>query len=340
MTLTPLAQQLLDAQVTWLLARFSGEGSDALADDIVDDLLALGGQITLAQALSADDAKAVLNLIAERVPPSTAASTFAAVVADVVKAGPTAPFTRGDLVHRDHVEGLLAEGFGLSDVAESFLDQIADSPMVATVATRFLGRVVADVIATNRAVAEKVPGLGSLVSLGTSMAGKVASAADKPLESLLGDTAGRSTSFAMRRLNKVVVETLKDPAAQQAALEIFDLYADRPIGRFAAQASTEDLHRVAGLVQDVVIAGAASEPLRALIASLVDGFYAIYAEHPLTALLDDLGVTPDELTEHVKRALPGLLKAAVGSGEVERILRLRLEPFYASPEVAALLGGE
>lgn len=337
MTLNPLANQLLDAQVAWLLARFNGESSDALADDVVEDLLALGGQITLAQALSPEDAKAALQLIAERVPPSTAASTFAAVVADVVQAGPSAPFTLGDLVHRDHVEGLLSEAFGLSDVAESFLDQIAESPMVATVASRFLGRVVADVIATNKAVAEKVPGLGSLVSLGTSMAGMVVSAADKPLESLLGDTARGGTTFAMRRLNKVVLETLKDPAAQQALLEIFDLYADRPIGRFAAHASPDDLQRVAGLVQDAVIVGAASEPLRALVDSLVDGFYAVYGECTLTALLEDLGLTPDELTDHVKRALPTLLKAAVGSGEVERILRLRLEPFFASPEVAALL---
>ncbi|CAM3420487.1 hypothetical protein NODU109028_16210 [Nocardioides dubius] len=336
MTLTPLAAQLLDAQVAWLLARFSGEEAEAVADDVLDDLMALGEQVRLAELISADDAKAGLRLILEQVPPSTAASTFVAVVAEVVKAGPSESFTLSDLIQREHVEALATEAFGLADVAESFLDQIAESPLVATVASRFLGRVVADVLATNRAVAEKVPGLGSLVSLGSSMAGKVASAADKQFEALLGDTAGRGATFAMRRLNKVVVETLKDPAAQQAALEIFDLYADRPIGRFTAGASAEDLHRVAGLVQDAVIAGAASAPVGSLVDSLVDGFYAVYAETPLTTVVEDLGIGPDDVRGHLHRALPPLLKAAVGSGEVERILRLRLEPFYASPEVASL----
>lgn len=337
MTLTPLAQQLLDAQVAWFLGRFNGEEADALADDVLDDLVALGEQVRLGELIGADDAKAAVRLLLERVPASTAASTFVAVVADVAKAGPGEPFTLADLLQRDHVEGLLAEAFGLADVAETFLDQIAESPLVATVASRFLGRVVADVLATNRAVAEKVPGLGSLVSLGSSVAGKMASAADKQFEALLGDTAGKGATFAMRRLNRVVVETLKDPTAQQAVLEIFDLYADRPIGQFTAQASAEDLHRVAGLVQDVVIAGAASDPLLALADSLVDGFFAVYAETPVSAVVEDLGISPDDVRAHLHRALPPLLKAAVGSGEVERILRLRLEPFFASPAVAALL---
>ncbi len=160
------------------------------------------------------------------------------VAAEAAYDGPAAPFTLAELVQREHVEQLLTEAFAHLDLAEVFLDQIAESPLVATLATRFVGRLVSEVVATNRAVAEKIPGVGSLVSLGSNMAGKVVGAADKQFEALLGDTAGKGATFAMRRLNKVAVETLRDPAAQQAALQVFDLYADTPSAAEATGSET------------------------------------------------------------------------------------------------------
>ena len=72
----------------------------------------------------------------------------------------------------------------------------------------------------------------------------------------------------MRRLNKVVVETLKDPTTRDAVLEVYDLYADEPVARLQDIGSRKDTHRVAGLLQDIVIAGAPTDPVSALLDAL------------------------------------------------------------------------
>jgi hypothetical protein len=205
------------------------------------------------------------------------------------------------------------------------------------VASRFVARVVNDVVATNRAVAEKIPGVGSLVSLGAKSAGRMISAADKQLEQVLGDTAAKGAAFAMRRLNKIVVETLRDPATKDAVLEIFDLYADQPVVRLAQVASQDDVQRIADLVQDIVIAGAPTARVQALVDALIDGFFEVYGDEPVATLLADLDLDRDLLLEHAVALVGPLVDGVRESGDLERLVRDRLAPFYASAEVAAIL---
>lgn len=336
-----MADRLLDAQVAWLLTRLSGpQVTDGLDED-VDDLMALAGRVTVSEAVDPEAVKALLRSVLERVPAGAAASTLTEVAADVVHAGPTVELTARDLLDRDQLESALAAAQDHTDLVALVLDKAAESPLAATVASRFVARVVGDVLATNRAVAERIPGMGSLMSLGTSMAGRVAGAADKQFEAVFGDTAsGKGATFAVRRLNKLLVETLRDPTALAAALEVFDMYADEPLRGLLAEGrlgDREELHRLAGLVQDVVIRAAPAPPVLALVDRLVDGFLAAYGPEPVAVLLDDLGIDREEILAHARRVVPPLLDRVVASGEAERLLRARLAPFWASAEVAAIL---
>ena len=100
----------------------------------------------------------------------------------------------------------------------------------------------------------------------------------------------------------------------------------------------EDVHRVAGLLQDIVISGASTEPVGALVDALVDGFFAVYADQPASSLLDDLDLTRDDVVAHAQALVARILEHAAASGTAERLIRRHLEPFFASPEVAAILG--
>jgi hypothetical protein len=334
-----VASRLLDAQVAWLVEQATGADlTETIARDI-DALLSAGARIPLARLVDAAAVKESVHTLLDKVPPSTAASTLVQVAADVLYDGPAETFTLADLLDREHVAGLTDEVLGSVDLAEKFLDRLTESPLVATLAARFVGRVVSDVVQMNQAVADKIPGVGSLVSFGTNAAGKVLGGVDKQLQQVLGDTAGKSATFAMRRLNKIVIETLKDPTTKDAVLEVFDLYAGEPVTRLADVTERDDVRRVAGLLQDIAIAGAPTDPVVALADALIDGFFATYGAHPVTTLLDELAITRDDLVGHAAVLAPRVLKAARDSGELERLLRDRLEPFFSSPEVVALLEG-
>ncbi|KRC59621.1 MULTISPECIES: hypothetical protein [unclassified Nocardioides] len=327
------AERLLDAQVAWLVGRLTGDELPALVERDLRALLDLEARITLADLVDAEQAKRQVRAVLTTVPASTGASTVVTMLADVLYDGPEASYTLGDLVAREDLERVAEEALSRTDLVARLLDDVSASPIASTLASRFVGRLVGEVMQSNRAAAEKIPGLGALVALGVGAAGVVAGAADKQLEGVLGMGA----SFATRRLNRVLVETLKDPAARAAVLEVYDLYADRPIPHLRDSAKRQDVHRAAGLAQDLAISGAASEPVLALADAVVDAFWRIYGEHPATAFAVDLGLDRDALVSQATSMAAVAVAVAHDNGDLERLVRERLEPFYASPEVAAIL---
>lgn len=330
---TDLAARLLDAQVDWVLGRLEHDLPAMVARDVTD-LLDAGSRVTVGAVADPEATTAVIADVLVRVPPSTAASTFTAVLAEVLHDGPTGEHTLGQVVAREHVEAFADTLLGSGERLRGALDDLTRSPAVSALASRFMGRVVAEVVQANRAVAEKLPGVGSLVSLYAGAAGKVMGATQ--LDALVGAAAGQGAGFAVRRLNAVVVETLRDPGTRAAVLEVYDLYADRPLAG-AGSVPLERVQHLAGMVQDVVIGAAPSAPVLAMVRAVVDGFVATYADHPVSELLTDLGLDAEGLVEHLVPPLTALVAAARESGDLEPLVRARLAPFWDSPAVAAIL---
>lgn len=327
------AERLLDAQVAWLVGRLTGDELPAIVERDLRALLDLESRITLAELVDTDRAKQVVRDALATVPPSTGASTLVTMVADVLYDGPEASYTLGDLVSREDVERLAAEALSRTDLIARLLDDASDSPLVSTLASRFVTRLVGEVLQSNRAVAERIPGVGALVALGVGAAGVVAGAADKQLEGVLGMGA----TFATKRLNRVLVETLKDPAARAAVLEVYDLYADHPVPHLRDSAKRTDVHRTAGLLQDLAISGATGDPVLALADALVDAFWGIYGDHPASAIAVDLGLDREAMIHEAGRLAGIAIAVAHDTGELERLVRERLAPFFASAQVRAIL---
>ncbi len=328
-----LAARLLDAQVAWVVGRLEDDLPGMVARDVAD-LLAAGERITVGAVADPEAVSAVVAEVLTRVPPSTAASTFTAVLAEVLHDGPTGEHTLGQVVAREHVEAFADTLLGEGERLRGALDDLSRSPAVSALATRFMGRVVAEVVQANRAVAEKLPGVGSLVSLYAGAAGKVMGATQ--IDALVGAAAGQGAGFAVRRLNAVVVETLRDPGTRAAILEVYDLYADKPLPG-AGTVPLERAQHLAGMVQDVVIGAAPSEPVLAMVRAVVDGFVATYAEHSVSELLTDLGLDAEVLVAHLTPFLLPFVAAASDSGDLQTLVRTRLAPFWDSRESRSVL---
>ena len=332
-----LAQRLLDAQVAYHLDRLSGDELAATVSGLVEDLLDGAGTHQLADLVDADAVKEVVVRALGTVPGSAAVGGIVELATSVVYDGPADAYPLGDVIHRERVEALLDQVLALHPVLDRALDRLTESPLVGTVASRFMGRIVGEVLQANKSVAGRVPGLGSLMSLGTSAASMAMGAADKQFEALIGGTVGRGGTFAVRRLNRIVVETLKDPTTRDALMEVWDLLAQEPVAGLAPYASREEVAAVVDAVHDLAVSSVATGHVEELVGVVVDAFFARFGGYTPTELLAELDLGRDDLVADLVRAAPPLVDALRESGDLERILRAHLEPFYASPEVAALL---
>jgi hypothetical protein len=209
--------------------------------------------------------------------------------------GPAEPYPIGELVDRERVEALVDSLLALHPVLERLLERLVASPLVGTVASRFMGRIVGEVLQANKAVTDRVPGLGSLMSFGTTAASKVMGAADRQFEGLIGDTVGKGGAFAVRRLNRIVIETLRDPTTREAVLQAWDLLAEEQVQGLSRYADRDDVDGVVDAVHELAAATVANEHVAHLAEVVVDAFFDRFGGSTPTALLDELGLSRDDV---------------------------------------------
>jgi hypothetical protein len=332
-----LADQLLDAQVRHHLERLSGEELSATVARVAEDVLDASADHQLEHLVDRDAVKDVVTRALGTVPASAAVGGIVELATTVAYDGPEEHFPVGALVDRAQVEAVLDELLALTPVLERALERLTESPLVGTAASRFMGRIVGEVLQANKAVADKVPGLGSLMSFGTSAASRVMGAADKQFEGLIGDTVGKGGTFAVRRLNRIVVETLRDPTTREAVLQVWDLLAEEPVVGLSRYADREEIAGVVDAVHELVVSTVATEQVARLGEVVVDAFFDRFGGYTPVELLAELELDRADLVADLVRLAPGVVDALRASGELERVLRAQLEPFYASPEVRALL---
>ncbi len=333
-----LAQRLLDAQVAHHLEQLRGECLADTAATFVDELLDATGQHQIADLVDSDVVKTVIARVLATTPGSAAATGLIDLVIDVVLEGPADPYPLGELVERERVEVLVDALLELHPLIDRIIAEVADSPVIGTVASRFMGRIVGEVVSANKAVADKVPGLGALVSFGTSTAANVVGAAGKPLEGLVGDTVGKSGAFAVRRLGRIIVDTMQDPTTREAVLQAWDLAAAEKVAGLSRLLSRDQVADMVGAVHDLAVTTAANEHVADLVGVLVDGFFDRFGGYTPTELLEQFDLDRADVRDDVVRLAPAIVDSLAETGDLERMLRTRLEPFFTSPEVAALLG--
>jgi hypothetical protein len=162
-------------------------------------------------------------------------------------------------------------------------------------------------------------------------------AADKQLEGLIGDTVGRGGAFAVRRLNRIVIETLLDPTTREASLHAWDAVAGEEVFGLRDYATLEQLSDVTNAVHELAITALATEHAAELAGVLVDGFFDRFGGYTASELLAEFDLGPQDVVAGLVGLAPPVVSALRESGELERLVRERLEPFYASAAVRRLL---
>lgn len=329
-----LADRLLDAQVDYLLAELTGPQLPQFVGRTVDDVLQLAGTLVLADVLDPGQVKAVVRHVADR-------GVGSPLVADLVEQFAAALYALpasdehelGTVVDRDRVEALVDKVLSMRTFHDRALDRLAESPAVSAVAARFVSKIITDFVAQNRAMAQKLPGMSSLLSLGTS----AASVVRNPFDQLLGDAAGRSAQYAMRRTNSAARDLFDEAPLREAAMEVWDLHAQEPIGELRAYLDEQDLRELAALVHALILDARDSDYFGEVLDACVDVLFARYGEWDLASLLAETGVDRDTLVADLVELAGPVLIAAQRDGELRALLRARLAPFFHSPAVLSLL---
>ncbi|AXK85478.1 hypothetical protein IU443_27755 [Nocardia farcinica] len=332
-----IAERLLDAQVDFVLAEVSGERFAQVVARDVADVLAVADTIGFGEVVGLDQGKQTVATVVDLMGGSPVLADMVGVFADAVydHIAENTDYTLGEVVDREPVEALLEKVFGMHQAQERILDRLTESPLVATVAAKFVDKLIDDFLQANRERAEKIPGVGSLMSLGQSAANRARKVADS--SSFVGDLAGKGALFALKRTNNAIREMLRDAPVHSAAMEFWDLHAGEPVSGLREYLTKKDLNELVLLCYEIAVTTREKEYFGLLVEQCVEVFYDKYRDYTLAAMLPELGLTADDITTEILRYGPAVIEAAKRDGVLARLIRERLEPFYTSDTVLTIL---
>jgi hypothetical protein len=335
-----LAAHLLEAQLEFVIAELSAERlAEVIARDAAD-LLEIADRIKISDAVSPNRAKEVARRYVAMAGDSDPIELLATQVADAIYSLAAADdHELGEVIGREHVEALVTKVLAMRTMRDRALERVSESPVVATVASWFVNKIVTDFLDANAERAERVPGVGQLVGAGRKAAGVVRGQADRHLGELLGDVAGRGAQFAMGRLSSAIRETMDEAPLHDATMEIWDLHASEPLSDLREYLSQQDLGDLVSIVHEIWLTLRDTEYFGAAIDAAIDVFFDNYGSLTLGELLAELDVDRDQLIADAQLLVPPVIEAVRTSGLLEQLARARLEPFWRSPQALEVLAG-
>ncbi|MFI6366920.1 hypothetical protein ACIBG0_29695 [Nocardia sp. NPDC050630] len=332
-----IAERLLDAQVEFLLAEVSGDRFTEVVARDVESVIAVADTLVFRDVVGIDQAKETVRTVIDLIGGSPVLADMVGVFADSIydNIAENNDYTLGQVVDREPVEALLEKIFGMHQAQERILERLTESPLVATVAAKFVDKLISDFMEANRQIAGKIPGVSSLISMGQS----AAKTAKKATEStFIGDMAGKGAVFALKRTNNAIREMLRDAPVHDAAMEFWDLHADEPVSGLRHYLSQKDLNELALLCYEIAVTTREKEYFGLLVDECVDVFFTKYGDYTLAAMLPELGLSGDDIAKEILRYGPAVIEGAKRNGVLGKLIRERLEPFYTSDVVLGILG--
>jgi hypothetical protein len=327
------ALRLLEAQIKFVQAQLGPDRFARLVETEIDHALSAAGELVLERLVSRDQIKATARKYVTTMEVQGSIPELTGEIAARVYGHRAQDENRiGEVVETEHIEALAAKLLELPLVRE----RLSESPLAITLVSWWLYRIAIDVVVRNREVAERVPGVSSLLAAGGQIVGTVAPSARLDLDLRIRELAERGARFLLHRA-RAPGGSLHESPVYDAVIDLLREQADEPMSSFRQYLSQDDLEDLLVSGYEFWLAFRGTDYLHSLLDEGVDFFFDKYGDFTLRELLEEFGIERDDLVEDALRFAPPIIQVLSENGMLAAFLRRRLEPFFLSDEVLALL---
>jgi hypothetical protein len=327
------AAALVEAQIKFVQAQLGPDHFAALVAAEVDHALVAAGELVLDEVVSREQIKATARKYVATIEVHGAIPELAGEIAARVYRHRAHDENRiGEVVETKHVEAVAAKVLELP----LFRERFSQSPLAVGVVSWWTYRIALGLVVRNRGVAERVPGVSQLLAAGGQLVGTVAPDAQLGLDLRLRELAERSARLLLRQAGTPGGES-DESVILEAVIDLWHEQADKPISSFREYVSQDDLEDLIVLGYEFWLAFRGTAYLGALVDEGIDFFFDKYEDCTLRVVLEEFGIQREDLVEEALRFGPPVIEVISENGMLAAFLRRRLEPFFLSDEVLALL---
>lgn len=331
-------EKILEAHVQHELARFNSRKLQGSIREEVAAAFQWAKTIKLGELVSADQIAALIHRNVVALPLAPAVSELAIAMAQRVLAAPANERTTlEDICPRPSYDAALAKLGRMEGVRRDLVHRMVNSSVYTEQISNALYAGIKEYLLTENLLAQKVPGLASLIKLGKFAVDKTM----KPLEAMVEKTVKAyieaNLGNTIRRSEASINAHFAPDRIVELGDQLWDGIGPCPLVVYTLLVDGKDMDDFVTIGRDFWLHFRKTPYFKAIYTDLVQTFFDKYEDVPLSRLASDFGVNQKVVTRELSLLLAKGVEAAAASGFLEQRIRARLEDFYRSPQAMALL---
>lgn len=283
----------------------------------------------------------VLGLIArnvvERPLPAAVSDLATAMSRQVLASRHNASTTVADICPRRSFDAVVARIAGLKDARKSFIHRLVTSSVYTEQISDVLFTGIKEYLLTENILAQKVPGLASLIKLGKFAVNKTMRPLEAAVEKTVKAYIEGNLGNTIRRSEQSINDYFDEERIAAIGGAVWEAVGKRRIAEFTRILEGGDMDALVATGLDFWLHFRKTAYFKAIHTELVHAFFARYADAELSILAADFGITEKIVADELVHGLGHGVDKALASGYLEQRIRAHLEDFYRSPEATRLL---
>jgi hypothetical protein len=336
MTKTPasakkMAKQLLELHLQHELSSF---GTEAFIDwfrEESDTLFGWARTMPLSGFVTAEQVKGVIerNVVQHDIP---------AAVAEI--AGEAAAHLFSDDLQKNTVVNEIIDGKRYEEFVDKLLElheqrqkgvnHIIDLPIYKDLISGVLYQAIIRYIYESNVITKNIPGVASMLKFGKSLVNKTAPSLEGVVEESVRNYIAKNLGFLIKESKAFLEDSMTDEQLKTSAMDLWDLLENKTMADFLQGMDSMDLSELITVGYDFWLQFRKTDYFRDSYGLAVDYFFNKYGDLSLDNLLDDFLITPARAQAELTEFAPRILQQLRDSGQLEALLRRRLEAFYLS----------
>lgn len=235
-----------------------------------------------------------------------------------------------EIITTPEVEEFIDKALDFQEQRREGLNRIIDLPIYTDLISGVLYQAIVRYIYDSNILSKKVPGVSSMLKFGSSVISKTVPKLEGAVEDNVKSYISNNLGLIITESKAFLENNMTDEELKTSAMDLWDLIEDKSLGELQIGIDSIDLTELVVLGYEFWLRFRKSDYFIQSYELIVAHFYEKYGNAKLSVLFDDFLVTPERVKEEAERFAPKILAKLKKSGQLEGLIRRRLESFYNS----------
>ncbi len=294
-------------------------------------------QIALADIISAEQITDLIGRNVVAMPlPSGIAELAVSMSQRVLAAKANKATSIKDICARPAYDDAVAKIGSMEVPRRALIHSIVTSPIYTNEISSALYTGIKEYMLTENVLAQKVPGLASLIKLGSFAVNKTMKPLEAAVEKTIKAYIQSNLGNTIRRSETSINEYFDEPHIVKFGNAMWTKLAATRLSKYTQWVDGKDMADIVALGREFWLHFRETPYFKAVYTDLVKAVFELYGDMPLSQLATEFGVNEKLVTKELTSTLARAVETAKRSGYLEQRIRARLEDFYRSPQAAQL----